>query len=148
MRGFVFRLQRALRFSLLRENQKKTQVAAGLQRVLFLEKYILKLEKSLRTALEVSRQAVHELGAEAHRQAIVPALDERKRISKLLMEEREGLKQRQTELARLSQRRRSLESLREKHLADFKLETSRKEQKRIDGFSVQTGFMKHSDRNR
>lgn len=148
MRGFVFRLQRALRFALLRENQKKTQVAAGLQRVIFLEKYVAKLEKNLRTALEISRQAVNDLGADAHRQAVVPTLDERKRISKLLLEERDGLKQRQQELGRLSQRRRSLESLREKHLAEFKLEATRKDQKRIDGFTVQNEFRKVLDRNR
>ncbi len=132
MRKFAFRLQRALRFALLRENQKKTQVASSLQRIRFLEKYLSRLAGEVRTAVEQSHRDIHSLSAEAHRRAIVPKMDEEKRIENLLQEEKQALQERQGELVRLSQRRRSLESLREKRKQEFRLERSRYEQKTID----------------
>jgi flagellar biosynthesis chaperone FliJ len=132
VRAFRFRLQRALRFSLLRENQKKAQIAAGLQRTVFLERYLAQLEKGAAVALALSSRSFHSLEAEAHRQSIVPALLERRRMESLLAEEREFLTIRQLELKRLSQRRRSLESLSEKHRSIFLVERSRDEQKAID----------------
>lgn len=132
MRAFRFRLQRALRFSLIRENQKKAQIAAGLQRMGFLERYLSQLERKATAALALSTISFHSVEAEAQRQSIVPALEERRRMEALLLEEKEFLAKRQTELKRLSQRRRSLESLSEKHRATFLVERSRAEQKSID----------------
>ncbi len=132
MKAFKFRLQRALRFSLVRENQKKAQIAAGLQRIGFLERYLTQLEKKAATALALSAASFHSLEAEAHRQSIVPALEERRRMESLLAEEKDFMATRQLELKRLSQRRRSLESLSEKHRGIFVVERSRAEQKTID----------------
>ncbi len=139
MRKFKFRLERALRFAGLRENQKKTQVAATLQRIRFLDKYIVKLDSKLQQALEISSREVNTLQGEAHRQSVVPTMDELKRMQKLLVEEKAALETQKQEMNKLSQRRRSLESLREKHMADFKLSETRAEQKRIDDMvSVRT----------
>lgn len=132
MRAFKFRLQRALRFSLVREKQKKAQIAGGLQRLKFLERYLAQLEKKATTALELSTASFHSLEAEAQRQSVVPTLEERRRMEALLAEEKEFLATRQLELKRLSQRRRSLESLSEKHRASFIVDRSRAEQKSID----------------
>ncbi|MBY0371876.1 hypothetical protein K2X33_14420 [bacterium] len=132
MRRFRFRLQRALQFASLRENQKKAQIANALQRIRFLDKYLVQLDSKVLACLEASRREVNTLSAQAHHQAIVPALDEIKRAKALLIEEREALAQRQAELIRLAQRRRSLESLKEKRVQEFKQDTSRREQKAID----------------
>lgn len=131
MRRPVFRLQRALQFALLRENQKKQQVASGLQRISFLNKYLARLDGQLREAIVQSR-AVHTLAGDAHRQSIQPTLDEQKRLGILLEEELEALTKRRRELIHLSQRRRSLESLKEKKQKEFRSEADRKEQKRLD----------------
>ena len=132
MRKFAFRLQRALQFALLRENQSKKKVAATLQRMAFLEKYSTKLEERLKAAIEWSNRAVNTLEGDAHRQAILPTMDESKRIGVLLEEEKEALKAAQDELIRQSRRRRSLESLREKRQSDFRKDEARREQKKID----------------
>jgi flagellar export protein FliJ len=132
MRKFAFRLQRALRFSLLRESQSKTQIAAVLQRISFLDKYTTKLEAKIRTAIEMSTQGINTLEGDAHRHAIVPTIEENRRILSLRVEELAALEKKQRELKRLSQRRRSLESLKEKHILEFRLEKTRKEQKGID----------------
>ncbi len=132
MRGFQFRLHRALRFALLRENQKKGQVANARKRIAFLEKYLAQLSAKIRTSFAESNKAIHGLSAEAHRQAIVPAIEESKRLTVLLAEEYEAIDERKKELVHLSQRRRSLEALEEKQAAEFKLERSRRDQKKID----------------
>lgn len=132
MRRFSFRLQRALDFALLRENQKKKVVARALQRISFLKKYTVQLETKIRTAIETSNRAIGTLEADAHRQSVLPTIEESRRIQGLLGEEEKELHTQQEALVRLSQRRRSLESLREKRMDDFKLDRSRAEQKRID----------------
>jgi flagellar export protein FliJ len=132
MRGFVFRLQRALRFSILREDQKKSQIANALKRITFLETYLKKLAMQMRTALQQSHESVNSLESEASRQWIVPNLEESKRLSALLVEEKQALEERKKELVRLSQRRRSLESLQEKQRGDYRVEKSRREQKKVD----------------
>ncbi len=134
MRKFAFRLERALRFALLRENQTKTQIAGILQRISFLDKYTAKLETKIRTAIEVSTRAVNTLEGDAHRHSIVPTMEENRRIAALRVEEYEALDKKQKALIRLSQRRRSLESLKEKRIAEFRLDRTRKEQKAIDDF--------------
>jgi flagellar biosynthesis chaperone FliJ len=132
MRNFKFRLQRALRFSLLRENQKKAQIAAGMQRMGFLKLYLEQLDRRLKTALSKGHEEFQSLEGQAHRQAVVPTLEESRRMDVLLKEESDYMAQRQKELRHLSQRRRSLESLKEKHLQKFRLESTRAEQKSID----------------
>lgn len=131
MRRFVFRLQRALRFALLRENQKKAQIASALQRIQFLQQYLDRLDSQIRQAVSKS-SLFHTLEGEAHRNAVPQSIEEHKRLTGVLSEERGALETRRTELARLSQRRRSLESLKEKRRADFRVEQSRAEQKQID----------------
>lgn len=132
MKGFVFRLQRALRFALLRENQKKAQIANGLKRISFLKKYLGQLDSKLQTALAQSHSEFHSLLGAAYRQSIIPTMEESKRLKLLLQEEFDAIEARKKELAHLSQRRRSLEALEEKQSAEFRLDRSRKEQKRID----------------
>lgn len=132
MRKFAFRLHRALRFAWLKENQKRTQVANALQRIRFLEKYETQLNSRISVALGTSYSALNTLAGDAHGQAILPAVDERRKIVSLIAEENAALLDRQKELIRLSQRRRSLESLREKKAREFRIENSRREQKIID----------------
>lgn len=132
MKRFVFKLERALRFALLRENQKKQQIAAALQRIAFLQKYSLQLKSKLATDLAAASFGVHSVQAEAGRLAAVPSVQEKKRVEGLLEDERAALSDRQRELMHLSQRRRSLESLREKMEAGHRQQESRREQKQVD----------------
>src|SRR5690606_27214989 len=125
-------LQRSLRLALLRENQEKQQVAAVLLRIAYLDKYLNRLESNVRAAIEKSYHDVGSLEAEAHRQSVVPTMTEKRRIEGLLVEEKEGLELRQRELVHLARRRRSLESLRERRAAEFRVVKNRDDQKKQD----------------
>lgn len=120
-------------------------IASSLQRVRFLEKYSTQLDAKVKDCLRNSRIEIGSLSARAHQEAVVPTLEELKRVSALLTEEREALAVKQQELVRAAQRRRSLESLRDKKALDFKVNESRRQQKAIDGL---TGLMETRRRDR
>jgi flagellar biosynthesis chaperone FliJ len=133
---FQFRLQKALHFLQMKETVKRMEVAAAMQRVNFLQNRIADVERSLRDLL-ARHPGVETDWAPYQTSKIALDAKELGRLSGLLTTEKLALEKKQRELSRLLMRKKGLEGLREKHLAEHRLEESRRMQKNIDE-SVQT----------
>jgi len=130
--NFKFRLEKILHFVKLRETVKKMEVSAITQRLRYLDSRRTSLEENIRAML--SRQGEAPNGEFQYFQTNKVSLDVKDlaQLEVVIRQENVQLERRKGDLARLFQRRRALESLREKKEKEFRTEQGHKAQAQMD----------------
>lgn len=129
---FRFRLEKALQFARLKEETKKSEVAAALKRVTELKERHLALSASQREMLKIAAQRMDLAHAPYQSAKIRADIADLKRLEGAIANEQRMAEKYRAELARLAMRRKALESLREKRRDDFRVKETRREQAAID----------------
>ena len=129
---FRFRLEKVLHFVKLRETVKKMEVAAITQRLRFMKQRQEVLQENIRTML--SRQSETPNGEWQYFQTNKVAVDVKElgQLEVAVRKEEVALERRRNDLNRLFQRRKALESLKEKKEKEFRMEQTHKQQNQLD----------------
>lgn len=138
--NFRFRLEKVLHFVKLRETVKKMEVSAITQRIRFLEGRRQTLQENIRALL--ARQGEAPNGEFQYFQTSKVTLDVKdlSQLDVVIRQEQVALERRKNDLARLFQRRRALESLKDKKEREFRTEQGHKQQAQLDEiFSLSRG---------
>ncbi len=130
--AFKFKLEKVLHHVRIRETMKRMEVSSLVQRVAFLERRKDELARGVREVLEQSHRVITPAWAVFQNNKISLDAAEVSRLEKLLIEEQRMLEKRKGELNRILMRKRGLDTLRDKRLAEHRTEESRHEQKQAD----------------
>jgi flagellar biosynthesis chaperone FliJ len=131
---FVFRLKKMLEFVLLREKQKKIEVAAIQQRMVLLKQHKNFLEETNQQILEVMPQRLKE-GMQWVLYQNSKLDFNRKKVKEVIEQisvEEERLYYFKEELKKLSYKRKALESLKEKRFKEYTEQKNKKDQKILE----------------
>lgn len=132
---FRFRLQRVLDFAQIRERRKQNQLNASKQREEILGFYIEKNRSQIQESLKrIAKEPSGALTAVLV-QNVEFCNGDVTRLTKSLVDEKESQERIQKELVKLVMRRKSLEALKDKRYADFRVEQRHHEQKVLDEVS-------------
>jgi flagellar export protein FliJ len=124
--AFQFRMEKMLHFLSLKETVKKMEIVAIQRRLGFLERRKEQFEANTRNLL-----ASHDLSY-YHTTKIVLDVKEVSQLDRRIGEEKIYLEKKRGELNRLIFRKKGLEALKERKLAEHRLEEGRRAQKRMD----------------
>ena len=131
---FKFRLEKVLSFLKLQETMLKMEVATLARRATELRARMVTLEEDTRRILEETPLRLAENPAWAPYQTSQVALNT-KRVRELQVkydQVRNDWEIKKLELGRHAMRRKALENLRANKLSEFKIEETRKDQKKMD----------------
>lgn len=128
---FKFRLEKILHFVKLRETVKKMEVSAILQRLRFMERQREELSTGIRDML--GKQSDMDFSWKYYQiNKVVQDVKDLKVLDTSILHEQTALERKKRELATLFQRKRALESLREKKSKEFRVDQSHKQQRELD----------------
>lgn len=131
---FEFRLQKMLHFTEMREAVKKSEIARLQSDLVTLSERKKKLTEDARDLLDKQYQNFDNGLQSLHysTQKVLLNFKEATRLDGMIQNTKERLEFRVQELQMLMQKRKGLEKLREKKMAEFKLVKNRKEQHDLD----------------
>lgn len=129
---FRFRLEKILHWTRLKEMVKKMELAGIFQRIGYLKARRNELETSLRDLLGKSHGGGAALLSEFYDAKIALDSADWKRLGGELVKEEAAAAKKRSELDRIFRRKKALEALREKRLAEWRTDQARKDQRRLD----------------
>ncbi len=135
---FQFRLEKMLHFTHMRESMKKAEIAHLQNDLVILSDRKKKLIDDARNLLDKQYQNLENGLQNLHysSQKVLLNIKESERLDGMIINTQEKLDFRVNELHTLMQKRKGLEKLREKKLAEFTLAKNRKEQHALDELFV------------
>lgn len=131
---FKFRLERTADFFSKKERAKQLELARVHSEIEQIKQQISQLETENRSVFERGSSGQEMTGAWAKLlfDRVEFNLKSVDGLSEQMLQVKEVLEEKKKELLEISQRRRALEKLKDKKLSEFKLLSSRKEQKQLD----------------
>ena len=130
--NFHFRMDRVLHFVALKEDMKKMEVAALIRKLSDLMRIKARTLEGIRKLLEANNQAlsVDEIQYNSERiDADTAGISD---LENRINETRELLDGKRLELSRVSQKKRALESLKDKRHHNYRIEEARRVQRETD----------------